>query len=87
MKESLTYQAILEEGRTEGAVAEARKLLRLFGDRAFGPPDARIATLLERIDDLARLENLCDRLPTVANWHELLGQPATGRRGGRRLRP
>ena len=88
MKESSTYQAILEEGRAEGmaqgAVAEARKLLRLFGDRTLGPPDARIATLLERIDDLARLEELCDRLPTVGNWHELLGQPGAGRRSGRR---
>src|SRR5437773_7375334 len=41
MKESSTYQAILEEGRTEGrsegAVAEARKLLRVFGDGTLGP--------------------------------------------------
>jgi predicted transposase YdaD len=84
MKESSTYQAILEEGRTEGAVAEARKLLRLFGDRTLGPPDARTVTLLERIDDLARLEELCDRLPTVGSWQELLGQPGAGRRSGRR---
>jgi predicted transposase YdaD len=91
MKESSTYQAILEEGRAEGmaqgAVAEARKLLRLFGDRTLGPPDARIATIVERIDDLARLEELCDRLPTVGSWQELLRQPAGGRRGGRRPRP
>jgi predicted transposase YdaD len=84
MKESSTYQAILEEGRTEGAVAEARKLLRVFGDRLFGPPDARTAAAIERIDDLARLEELCNRLPTAGSWHELLGQPAPGRRGGRR---
>jgi predicted transposase YdaD len=38
MTESSTYQAILEEGRAEGAVAEAKKLLRLQGDDAFGPP-------------------------------------------------
>ncbi len=38
---SSTYQAILEEGRNEGrgegAVAEARRLLRLQGEEAFGP--------------------------------------------------
>ena len=43
MKESATYQAILQEGLAEGeargAVREARKLLRKFGDRAFGPPN------------------------------------------------
>jgi hypothetical protein len=83
MKESSTYQAILEEGRAEGAVAEARKLLQVFADRAFGPPDARTAAAIERIDDLARLEELCGRLPAAGSWHELLGQPAPGRRGGR----
>ena len=62
MKESSTYQAILEEGRTEGrvegrtegAVAEARKLLRLMGDDAFGLPvfgeegDARLDRVARR---------------------------------------
>ncbi len=37
MKESTTHQAILEEGRqegkTEGAIAEAKKVLRLLGGR------------------------------------------------------
>jgi predicted transposase YdaD len=86
MRESSTYQAILEEGRTEGAVAEARKLLRVFGDRAFGPPDARMARVIERITDLARLEDLCDRLSAVESWQELLGQPEPGRRAGQRRR-
>jgi predicted transposase YdaD len=84
MKESSTYQAILEEGELRGAVAEARKLLRLFGSRMFGPPDAQTATAIERLSDLARLEELCDRLPTVESWPELFGQPAPGRRSGRR---
>ena len=84
MRESSTYQAILEEGRTEGAVAEARKLLRVFGDRAFGPPDVRMARVIERITDLARLEALCDRLSAVGSWQELLGQPEPGRRAGQR---
>ena len=61
MKESSTYQAILEEGRsegqTEGAIAEAKKLLRLQGDAAFGPPDGQTATALDRLDDLAQLED------------------------------
>src|SRR4051794_36783067 len=60
MKESSTYQAILEEGRiegrtegrtmgrTEGAIAEAKKILRIQGDEAFGPPDARTASALEQ---------------------------------------
>lgn len=86
MKESSTYPAILEEGRvegrSEGAVAEARKLLRKFGDRAFGPPDAQTATTIDGINDLARLEELLDHLPGAASWQELLGPP--NRRGKRR---
>jgi predicted transposase YdaD len=83
MKESSTYQAILEEGRTEGAVAEAKKVLRMQGDDAFGPPDARTAKALEQIDDLARLEELLKRLRTAGSWQDLLGQLAPGRRGRR----
>jgi predicted transposase YdaD len=88
MKESSTYQMILEEGRIEGelrgAVAEARKVLRLQGDDAFGAPDTRTAAAIERLDDLARLEELLKRVRTAGSWKELFGQPASGRRGGRR---
>ncbi len=84
MKESSTYQAILEEGRTEGAVAEARKLLRVFGERAFGQPDARTAAAIDHIDDLERLEELCNRLSAAGSWQQLLGPAVAGRRGGRR---
>jgi predicted transposase YdaD len=86
MKESVTYQAILEEGKAEGMakgrVVEAKKLLRLQGESAFGSPDARTAARLERIDDLERLEALGVRLLKVRSWHELLELPAP-RRGRR----
>jgi predicted transposase YdaD len=84
MKESSTYQAILDEGRTEGAVTEARKLLRIFGDSRFGPPDAQTATAIERIPDLAQLEDLCQRLGAASSWQELLGQREPGPRNRRR---
>ena len=98
MKESSTYQAILEEGRsegrsegrtegrTEGAIAEARKLLRRLGDKTFGPPDDHTAGALDGIDDLERLETLCERLSSATSWLELLSQSPAGRRGGRRRR-
>jgi predicted transposase YdaD len=84
MKESSTYQAILEEGRGEGAVAEAKKLLRLQGDDAFGPPDARTAATIERINDLAQLEDLARRMRSATSWQELLGPLIGGSRKGRR---
>src|SRR5690242_11175451 len=68
MKESSTYQAILEEGRGEGAVAEAKKVLRLQGNKLFGAPDDRTTGTLERINDLVQLEDLLERLPTAISW-------------------
>jgi predicted transposase YdaD len=91
MKESSTYQAILQEGRAEGelhgAVAEAKRMLRLQCDDAFGPPDSRTAALIERLDDLPRLEEMLRRVRTAGGWTELLGRPPSARRGGRRPAP
>ncbi len=67
MKESSTYQAILEEGRREGAIIEARKLLRLWGEEPLGLPDARIAAAIERLNDLAQIEELFKRVPAVSS--------------------
>ncbi len=95
MKESSTYQAILEEARAEGfalgyalgfaagALAEAKKLLRLLGEEACGPPDAATAAAIEQLDDLARLEAMLRRVRTAGGWQELLAA-SSGRRGGRR---
>ena len=92
MKESSTYQAILEEGRQEGlqkglqkgAVAEAKKLLRAFGSRRFGDPDSRIAAAIERIEELTLLEDLCNRLDSVRSWQELFDPHVAGSRRRRR---
>ncbi len=79
MKESSTYQAILEEGRmegrNEGALVEAKKVLRLLGEEAFGPPDARIAALIEQLNDLTRLEEYLKRMRTAGSWQELFDRP------------
>lgn len=89
MKESVTYQAILEEGeekgRRAGALAEARKFLLRQGQSRFGRPSARVAASVEAIADLERLEALGERLLQVGSWDDLLGPPA--RRPTRRRRP
>jgi predicted transposase YdaD len=87
MKESSTYQAILEEGRAEGAVAEAKKVLRLQGDEAFGGPDAATAAAIEQLTDLTRLEEMLKRLRSAQSWQDLLGRTPSGRRGRRRQSP
>jgi hypothetical protein len=84
MKESSTYQAILEEGRSEGALAETKKLLRQWGEDAFGAPNAKTAAAIERLNDLTQLEDLLRRVHSVTSWQELLGPPVGGSRKGRR---
>jgi hypothetical protein len=94
MKESVTYQAILEEGEAkgrsagaiEGAIAEAKKILLRQGQVRFGSPGARVRSVLDGITDVDRLEALGERLLKVATWEELLGLPAT-RRSTPRRRP
>jgi predicted transposase YdaD len=91
MKESSTYQAILEEGRVEGrlegraegAIAEARRVLRRLGDRRFGVPDPRTDAAISAIADLTRLEELLDHVLTASSWEDLLGLPARTRKRSR----
>jgi predicted transposase YdaD len=75
MKESTTYQYILDEGRAEGAVREARKILLRQGQRRFGPPSDAISAALAAITDLERLERMSDRILEIASWQELLNTP------------
>jgi hypothetical protein len=70
MRESVTYQAILDEGRAE---ALQKTILRL-GRKLLGHPDEGTTAAVTAIDDVQRLEFLSDRLLDVANWRELLAQ-------------
>jgi len=87
MKESVTYQKILREGRAEGIaqgidegiakglVEGERRILRRQATRRFGKPNAQIEAKLDAIADLERLEQLSDRVHEVGSWDELLAQP------------
>ena len=75
MRESVTYQAILKEGRLE----EVRNILLLQGREQFGEPSAKIVALLFAETDLGRLEALVIRLLHVKTWEELLGVNGTTR--------
>jgi hypothetical protein len=68
MKESTTYQAILEEGRAE----EARRIVLLLGSDRFGAPDARVSAALDAINSVQHWERLSRRLLKVESWEELL---------------
>jgi predicted transposase YdaD len=75
MKESVTYQKILREGRVEGRVEEAIRILKRLGTKRVGKPDPLIEAAIDAIADLERLEQLSDRVLEVTGWEELLAQP------------
>jgi len=75
MRESVTYQAILKEGRLE----EVRNVLLLQGRDRLGVPSAKIIALLFAETDLGRLEALAIRLLHVKTWEKLLGVNGTAR--------
>jgi predicted transposase YdaD len=68
MKESVTYQAIVEEG----SIKAHKKDLLFIGQKRFGPPEQGIVATIEGIEDEARLERLIDQSFDVSTWDELL---------------
>ncbi|MBY0522704.1 MAG: DUF4351 domain-containing protein [Gemmataceae bacterium] len=68
MRESSTYQYILDEGRIE----EARKLMRRLGYKRFGKPSEAVNAQLEAISDLERLERMAERVLDATSWQEFL---------------
>jgi predicted transposase YdaD len=87
MKESVTFQAILaegrkegrkegrEEGREEGKVQEARDLLIRLGRERLGRPTDSNVKRIEGITDRVRLEELLLLLNEAKSWRELLATP------------
>jgi predicted transposase YdaD len=83
MKESSTYQIILDEGRVEGRVegrAEGRlehahsAVLRL-GKKHLGQASPEITVAVTGISDLDRLDRILERVLEAACWNDLLQTP------------
>lgn len=73
MKDSVTYQAIIEEGAIRGA----QDVLLRQGRKKFGVPDKQTENTLRGITDLERLNYLSEQLLDVATWAELLAAPSS----------
>ncbi|MFO0951364.1 MAG: DUF4351 domain-containing protein [Isosphaeraceae bacterium] len=70
MRESVTYQRVLNEGRAE----EGRKIILRQATRRFGPPSEPTRARLEAVSDLDRLEALADRVLTAVDWDDLFAE-------------
>ncbi|MBI3469542.1 MAG: Rpn family recombination-promoting nuclease/putative transposase [Planctomycetes bacterium] len=78
MKESVTYQAILEEGRAEGheqgRLAKGREDILRIGTKRFGKPSRKVRETISGISDVDHLNALLDRVLEVSNWKELIDE-------------
>jgi predicted transposase YdaD len=82
MKESVTYQEILNEGREEGVSIGARRMLLKAGEKAFNrPASAATRAALEAIDSVETLEQMLDRLDQAKSWEELVPTETRSARG------
>jgi S-methylmethionine-dependent homocysteine/selenocysteine methylase len=88
MRESSTYQAILEEGRDEGRKEAAKQIVEAsqrfveaaqqfvlrLGTKSFGPTAATIEEAVRSINDFDRLKRMTDRLfeAKATGWDDLL---------------
>jgi hypothetical protein len=71
MREPTTDQPILDEGRLEAT----REVLFILGTQFYGPPSEGEKNAILNISDPERLERMCLRLVTPANWRVLLNTP------------
>jgi hypothetical protein len=72
MRESSTALAYIEEGRQEGRLVIARKLLVSIGTRCLGEPTESMRNQIEANHDVEVLSRLANRIPDVKSWNELL---------------
>jgi predicted transposase YdaD len=76
MRESATYQAILEEGRDEGRAVGRNQtvhdMLLAGGRLRFGPPDALILAALDVLTASVTPEEAARRLVQAASWADIV---------------
>ena len=76
MRESTTYQALINEGKNEGRVegrveSRTEDVLRL-GTRRLGKPPQKTRALILSIRDESRLNELFDRAIDASSWNEIV---------------
>jgi hypothetical protein len=79
MKDSATYQAIVEEGvekgMAKGMVLGIQDAILRFGRKRLGEPDKTVLNTLRGLTDLLRLERMADRLADAVSWQDVLATP------------
>jgi len=73
MKESMTYQKILADGREEGKAEGERTLFLKFASRRLGEPDAQTLAVVESAST-ETIEHWMEEILRVESWAELIAQ-------------
>lgn len=71
MKESMTYQKILADGREEGKAEGERVLFLKLARRRLGEPDAQVLATVQ-VASSENIELWAESLDRVESWGELL---------------
>lgn len=82
LRESTTYQAILQEGRID----EALHIIQLLGSRRFGKLSAEYVHILRK-SELNELDDMIERILDAKSWDELLSESPETAPPSRRKRP
>ncbi len=79
MRESSTYQGILQEGRDEGLVKgrveTLRQSIRDLGEVRFGPIPPSLGVDLDTASDPDRLARVMKRVLSATGWEDLMATP------------
>ena len=68
MLASSTFRGIL----AEGAILEAKRILRRLGEKRFGRPDVFIEAAIKEMNEISDVERFIERVLIAKNWHELM---------------
>ena len=72
-KNAETYEAKgVAQGKIEGKIEEARRILFLIGRDRWGEPDPVVVEAIESLDDLGQVEALVKQTYRASSWEELL---------------
>jgi predicted transposase YdaD len=76
--ESSVYQAArndgVKDGLEEGELKGLRSAIKRLGEARFGPIPEELATVLEGINDQAKLDKLLPKILTAESWEQLFGK-------------
>ncbi len=72
LRESSFTKDTYETGERHGKIEQTMKIVILLGEVRFGPIDDSTLATIESIDDLERLEGLCEKLLHATSWADLM---------------